>query len=100
VPYVQPVSCAGYSSCHSRHLGRCWRCHGVSNLFISLSMVLIAGGVSPVSSRGCAPMRSAGDVYSSVVTDQLVVKSNQKPTKGLTRGGDLREAQLDVPSTV
>ena len=49
-------------------------------------------------SRGCAPMRSAADVYSSVVSDQLVAKI--QPTKGLTRGGDLRKAQVDVPSSV
>ena len=50
-------------------------------------------GRAPVSLRGCVPMRSAGDVYSSVVSDQLVAKINQ-PTKGLTRVGDLREGEL------
>jgi hypothetical protein len=34
----------------------------------------VAGGVSAVMSRGCAPMRSSGDVYSSVASDQLVAK--------------------------
>jgi hypothetical protein len=27
-------------------------------------------------------------------------QANQPPTKGLTRGGDLRQAQVDVPSSV
>ena len=55
-------------------------------------------GLAPVSLRGYTPMWSAGDVYSSVVSDQLVAKN--QPTKGLTRRGDLREGQVDVPSSV
>jgi hypothetical protein len=46
---------------------------------------------SPVALRG-----SAGDVYSSMVSDQLVAKTNQ-PTKGLTRDRLLREAQSTSP---
>ena len=59
--------------------------------------VSVAGSVFPM--RGCAPIRNAGDVYSLMVSDQLVPKTNQ-PTKGLTSGGDLRQAQVDVPSSV
>ena len=41
-------------------------------------------------------MWSAGDVYSFVADDQLV----SEPTKGLTKGEDLRQAQVDVHSSV
>jgi hypothetical protein len=45
-------------------------------------------------------MRSAGDVDSSIVSDQMVAERTNETTKCLTRGGELLEAQVDVPSSV
>ena len=41
-------------------------------------------------------MRSAGDVYFLLDCDQLVPEITNQP-KWLTKGGDLREAQVDYP---
>jgi hypothetical protein len=65
----------------------------------SVGPVMSRGHV-PVSLQGCAPIRSASDVYFSMVSDQFGGQNSNQPTKGLTRGGDLREAQVDVPSSV
>ena len=57
----------------------------------------VAGSVCLV--RGYAQTRWARVVDCLKVDDQMVTKFNQ-PTKGLTRGGDLRFAQVDFPPSV
>jgi hypothetical protein len=46
----------------------------------ALCFALYVAGWSPVMLRGRTPMRSAGDVVSLMVCDQLVAKPTNQPT--------------------
>jgi len=43
---------------------------------------------------------TCGYMSPSLVSPTSSLFTNQKPTKGLTEGGDLREAQVDVPQSI
>lgn len=84
-------------------LGRCFkaefaRVSAVGRLNARTALARCGWRLSCWPAGSVCPERRAGDVYSEIAEDQTSwwCKTKQPTTKGLNKGGDLREGKVDV----